>query len=127
MQHLIPLTFLLALPAQAQDPAAELGGGRSLSILYAGHLESPRATRYVDFLKEWFAKVDAIDLHDLNAKTARPHDVVVADLRRRYGDGGSFDSDSGHRANIAEDFSKPVIMIGAVGGELARGGKIDWL
>ena len=82
-------------------------------------------------LRPWFAQVDAIGLGELSTKTAAPYDVVIADWRRRYspegelvGESGSFPSSKGR---LGESFTKPVIMIGAVAGEIQRGSKIDWL
>ena len=128
MKHLlVPLGLAIAAPLAAHAQESVLGDAGKLAVLYAGHPESPRAAAYVGFLREWFARVDQIDLEKLNVAAAQDYDVVVADWKRRYGGKGGYDSDSGHRATIGSDFTKPIVMIGAVGGELARDGKIGWL
>ena len=122
-----PVWWQLARVDDASIFGQSLRPSRKLAVLYAGHPESPRAAAYVGFLREWFARVDQIDLEKLNVAAAQDYDVVVADWKRRYGGKGGYDSDSGHRATIGSDFTKPIVMIGAVGGELARDGKIGWL
>lgn len=123
------LLGLAALPAPAQsDPQAKEWPGRSLAILYAGSPGGFRETSYTTFLHEWFDKVDAIDLRQLSVKAAQPYDVVIADWTSRYGHDGYAEDMSGAGVVLPEDFSKPVIMLSAVGGEITRGrSKIGWL
>ena len=96
-----------------------------LSVLYAGDPQSDRSKHFVEFLTPWFKKVGNISLSDLSQSAAKDYDVVVADWKRRYVD-GSYKRDP-HGLKLPETFSKPVIMLGAVGGEIARQTKIDWL
>ena len=59
MKHLlVPLGLAIAAPLAAQPQESVLGDAGKLSVLYAGHPESPRAAAYVGFLREWFARVD---------------------------------------------------------------------
>ena len=98
-----------------------------LSVLYAGDPTSPRTAAFSELLAEHFITVEAIALHDLTAESARPFDVVVADWKRRHA-GGSYDSDARPGYTLPPGFEKPVVMIGAVGGEIARRRSyIDWL
>lgn len=116
-------TLLLASAAQA--PAGDLGAAGNGSILYAGDLASPRAKAYREFLQAHFRKVDGIELKDLSAKAAAPYDVVVADWRRLYGNGDvQLDVPE---LELGADFTKPIVMIGAVGGSIQHHTKIGWL
>ena len=104
---------------------------QELSVLYAGCPGSDRETDFVRFLREHFARVEATSLPRLTMDAARPFDVVIADWRPRYkyvdGKAKSYDSSLAPGAQLPVDFTRPVVMIGAVGGELARWSKIGWL
>jgi len=57
----------------------------------------------------------------------RKFDVVVADWHRRYLEKG-YDAGRRHDMQLPRDFAKPVVMVGAVAGELVRPwSKINWL
>jgi hypothetical protein len=128
---------LLALSGASQDPAlpskppvAANDAKQPLSVLYAGAPGTEREKSFVALLKEHFAKVETIALGSLSMKTAAPFDVVVADWRERYAyvDGKAkqlpgFSSSFG----LDDGFTRPIVMIGAVGGEIARWSKIGWL
>ena len=125
---MIRLTLLAALatltpPAQQEFP---LGGAAQYKILYAGKPGDVREKRFVALLKTHFAKVDSISLSELNADKAAPYDVIIADWSRRYTKDSGFHG-RGAGANLPQEFSKPIIMIGAVGGEIQRHTKLDWL
>lgn len=123
------LLGLAVLPAPTQsDPQAKEWPGRTLAILYAGSPGGFRETSYTKFLHEWFDKVDAIDLRKLSVEAAKPYDVVIADWTSRYGKDGYVEDMSGADLVLPKEFTKPVIMLSAVGGELTRGrSKIGWL
>jgi len=123
------LLGLAALPASAQNDAPRTEWpGRSLKILYAGSPGGFREKAYTSFLHDWFDKVDAIDLRTLSVKAAEPYDVVIADWTSRCGHDGYVEDMSGAGVVLPQDFTKPVIMLSAVGGELTRGrSKIGWL
>jgi hypothetical protein len=128
---LLLATLAAWLPAQ-EGPAtkpdrAQLGAASELRILYAGKPGDPRETRFVGFLGQWFAKVDSIDLESLTQDAAKGYDVVVADWTRLYVDGKANLSLPKHE--LRDDYSKPTILIGAVGGSITRtcGSKLDWL
>ena len=57
-----------------------------LSILYAGYPGGPREKAWTEFLRQWFAKVESIDLGKLNGRSAADFHVVVADWTSRYKD-----------------------------------------
>lgn len=111
-----------AAPAVASPPQL-----KTLSVLYAGDPESPRTERFTAFLTPWVKQVEAISLKDLDEERAAKFDVVVADWHRRYGEGG-YQGGEGHGLKLGRDFKRPVVMIGAVGGELVRDwSKLNWL
>lgn len=128
------LAISLAAPLAADAPPAseDLGPAREYRILYAGPSGTDREQAFLDFLRGWFARVDAIDLKRLTPDAASDYDVVVADWKRRYSPDGGFASDDGSsfpsaRAGIGPEFTKPIVMIGAVAGEIQHHSKIDWL
>ncbi len=121
------LAALLVAASAAPPQESPLGEAAKCRILYAGKPGDVREQRFVKLLKSHFARVDSIDLSHLSADKAADYDVVVADWSRRYGKSGGFTSGSGPSANLNADFSKPIIMIGAVGGEIQRHTKLDWL
>ena len=117
-----------AVGSSAQDVVDHpLGEHQRTKVLYAGSPDGFREKVYVEFLGEWFAEVGVISLSDLDAKAAEPYDVVIADWRSWYGNDGYSKERVYHRTTLSRDFSKPVVMIGAVGGKLARKSKIGWL
>ena len=106
-------------------------GPGDLAILYAGDPESPRTERFRDFLSASGARVETIALTDLldllDEAAAEPFDVVVADWHRRYVEKG-YDAGTQHAMQLPRGFAKPVVMVGAVAGELVRPwSKINWL
>lgn len=122
------LLLSFAAGAAAAQTREELGEHSRLAILYAGDHGSAREKAFVEFLRPLFAKVDAIDLANLDPKSAAAYDVVIADWKRRYprAEGQGFESAPG---SLTAEFTKPIVMIGAVGGEITRGlrPKLDWL
>lgn len=100
-----------------------------LSILYAGYPGGPREKAWTEFLKRWFSKVESIDLRKLSVRSAADFDVVVADWTSRYENGRYNPGAERHNTSLGKDFTKPIIMIGAVGAELTRRIKLktDWL
>lgn len=122
------LALLVLTPAASPvrpSPQDSLGEAAKFKILYAGKKGDPREKRFAAFLKERFDQVDTMDLEKLTAAAAAPYDVVVADWGRRYGRAG--DLERGPKLQLGSDFSKPIVMIGAVGGEIQRHTKFDWL
>ncbi len=100
-----------------------------LSILYAGYPGGPREKAWIDFLRKWFSKVESIDLRKLSGRSAAAFDVVVADWTSRYKDGSYNSGAPSHNNSLGKDFTKPLIMISAVGAELTRRMRLktDWL
>lgn len=105
------------------------GGRDDLSILYAGYPGGPREKAWVEFLRKWFSKVESIDLKKLDVRSAADFDVVVADWTSRYTNGRYTGGAKKHNTSLGKDFTKPIIMISAVGAELTRRMKLktDWL
>ena len=129
------LTLVLAfgwatLPTQAEEAAAKVDSPpelKGLSVLYAGDPLSPRTAHFSEFLAQWVKKVETISLKDLDAEKAAAFDVVVADWHRRYGEDG-YEGGAPHGMALAMGFKKPVVMLGAVGGEVVRAwSKLNWL
>jgi len=114
--------------AQVQEPPSSK---QNLSVLYAGCQGSERETRFVAFLREHFTNVGTTTLFALTKESACSFDVVVADWVSRYtyegGKAKSYDASSDPNARLSVEFTKPVVMIGAVGGHLADWSKIGWL
>jgi hypothetical protein len=125
MSRFAVLLLLPVLLGSAQDQE-EMGEAAKLKILYAGKPCDVREERFLKLLRSHFLKVDAISLWELSPAKAGGYDVVVADWGRRYKRGG-FSSEEGHRFQLSPDFVKPVVMIGAVGGEIQHHTKLDWL
>lgn len=117
--------FLLAAgPALAQE--GDLGPAKDLAILYAGAPETERAAHYLEFLRRNFRQVDAITLDRLSVPAAAAYDVVIADWKRQYGPGRDVELDF-PKLELDASFTKPLIMIGAVGGSIQHHTKLDWL
>ena len=119
-----------ALPAHAEEAAPAVASPpalKGLSVLYAGDPDSPRTERFTAFLSPWVKRVESISLADLDAEAAAKFDVVVADWHRRYGEGG-YQGGAPHGMKLGRYFKTPVVMVGAVGGELVREwSKLNWL
>lgn len=116
----------IAAIGDAQAPARDhekLAG----SILYAGYPGGEREHAWVEFLGQWFTRVEAIDLRQLDERTARTFDVVVADWKPRYV-GGKYQEDTEkHGKSLPFTYSKPTILIGAIAAEITPRIKLDWL
>lgn len=123
------LAALLAVSAQDAPAAAE--SRLPLSVLYAGDPELERARDWSEFLRENFARTKTILLDDLSDAAAAEFDVVVADWRSRgpakSGNPSDREPQGGDsRAWLPRGFTRPVVAIGAVGGELGRSVKLHW-
>jgi hypothetical protein len=116
--------FALLLPQSAKDREA-LGDARKLKILIATKRGHARETTFGVFLQRYFAKVETISLEQLTDKIAAPFDVVIADWERRYAHGGYQDNKK-PKLRLAPEFSKPLIMVGMVAGEIQRHTKIGY-
>lgn len=119
--------------AQDKEPAAvaapaefELGAERKLAVLYAGVLETPRAQSFVEFLQANFDRVGALDVTKLSMATAAGYDVVVADGNRVY----PMDPQKGlglPKIVLGPDFTRPIVMLSALAGQMQTHTKIGWL
>jgi hypothetical protein len=123
------LTFFSAAAAAfGQAPAREgLGDAKKLKILYAGYPGGSREASYTKFLRSWFDKVEAIDLQKLDTSTAAPFDVVIADWGSQYGNDGYPKELADANVKLGAGFSKPLVVIGAVGGQFSSRSLFDWL
>jgi hypothetical protein len=119
----------LALGSQPGDESAaaiELGAARKTKVLYAGVLDTPRARAFVEFLRQSFEQVGELDVTKLSMQTAAPYDVVIADGRRLY----PMDPEEGldlPQVNLGPEFTRPIVMLTAIGGSVQHHTKIEWL
>src|SRR5688572_13018785 len=102
-----------------------MGENRKLKILIAGKLKSERTGRFGALLQRHFAKVDAINLDQLTEKAAAPYDVIVADWERRNAH-GDYQHDKRPKYSLPRGFTKPIILVGVIAGEIQRQSKITW-
>jgi hypothetical protein len=132
----LSMIAVLTFASAVQDPAlpttphvAENDAKLPLSILYAGCPGTDREKDFVALLTQHFAKVETASLTSISMKTAAPFDVVIADWRERYKyvDGKATEYVGGPAFTLDPSFTKPIVMIGAVGGEIAPWSKIGWL
>jgi hypothetical protein len=108
----------------------------NLKVLYAGNTGSDRAKDFVSFLEKHFAKVGSADFGKFREADAKDYDVVLFDWTSIYprNKEGKIDNSAGNitmppAPNLSPDFTKPTILIGAAGGQVAgtRQLKINWL
>jgi hypothetical protein len=127
----LALVGALQDPTPPAAPSAKAADSKlPLAVLYAGCPGTEREKNFVAFLRSHFARVESIVLGDVSMDTAAAFDVVVADWKERYkyvdgvakGYAGGISSWS-----LPQRFTKPVVMVGAVGGEIVPWSKIGWL
>jgi hypothetical protein len=132
----LPWIVLLTLAGPVQDPALPIkpqdaaGDAKlPLAVLYAGFPGTEREKDFVALLKQHFDKVESTNLGSISMKSAAPFDVVIADWKERsqHVDGKATNYLPGSAFRLDEGFTKPIVMIGAVGGEIAPWSKIGWL
>jgi hypothetical protein len=130
--------FAVAAALALLAPVADAAEKADLKILYAGNVDSPRAKDFTSFLEEHFARVTPVDLGKFRESDAQGHDVVLFDWTSIYPRHKDGRINSGKQAesismpptpHLSQDFDRPAILIGAAGGQVARGPllKIDWL
>jgi hypothetical protein len=107
----------------------ELGDLVNLRILYAGEPGSAREKAFLEFLAPLFSNVDAIHVAKLDQRTAEPYDVIVADWKGVYTGGYYVDGVDTMPARLSLDFDRPLVMVGAMAGEMTMDlrPKIQWL
>lgn len=104
----------------------DVGEFADLSVLYAGYLDTPRERSFVSLLKSAFARVEVAELEKLDSASAAEFDVVVADWSERFKD-GRFVGPQGFENRLGRKFTKPIVMVGAIGGRLPEGTKFNHL
>jgi hypothetical protein len=128
----------LALAAVlAFAPAARAGEPIDLKVLYAGNPGSDREADFKAFLAEHFTGVGMTDYRRFRESDAKGYDVVIFDWTSIYArdaqgkikEGPEMKIISPPPPKIAETYSRPTIMIGAMAGEatVPLKLKIDWL
>jgi hypothetical protein len=120
------------------DPAARATEKSNLRVLYAGHVDSPRAGDFTSFLAKHFAKVTVVDFGKFQEGDAKEHDVVIFDWtsiyprdkegkisRDKEGPGVSMPP----APRLSQSFDRATILVGAAGGQVAGTLqlKIGWL
>jgi hypothetical protein len=111
---------LLAFPALA--PAAHGAGLSQLKILYIGDASSQRAREYRGFLELNVGEVQVANRADFRPEQAEPFDVVLLDWPQSA-------AAREERTQIPplgerEGWSKPTVLLGSAGLNLAVGWKI---
>lgn len=104
----------------------ERDGRLALSVLFAGEVDQPRSSDWMEFLTEHFTMVDSIDVSRLSMETAADADVVIIDGRFALEENRIY---LPKVPPLNRDFTKPVIMVGAAAGAtLTRMDlKLDWM
>jgi hypothetical protein len=119
----------LATPARAGEPI-------DLKVLYAGNPGSDREKDFKTFLEDHFAKVGTTDYEKFTEGEAKSYDVVIFDWTSIYprDEHGKIPQQlselkSPTPPQLAPEFGRPAILIGAAGGSMAGPLKlkIDWL
>ncbi|MGO8704787.1 MAG: hypothetical protein ACLQVA_13315 [Candidatus Brocadiia bacterium] len=89
----------------------------SLSILYEGQPESPRAKDFAQFLREHFTKVEVTDVAKFTPAQTSAYDVVIFDA-----DAGSTNPYDTHsefgklaKLQLPANYSKPTVLQGLFG------------
>lgn len=98
-------------PGQAV-PAAKI----EARILYAGDVGTARQKEFVEFLRTYFTQVDTTDIAILQARDAEKCDVLLLDAEARKTGTSALDVP---RLVLPQDFSKPTVTIGVMGGLFA--------
>jgi hypothetical protein len=125
---LLAAVLPFAPPAAAEEIEVHpLGEQRKLKVLYAGVEGTPRYDAFAAFLRAHFDGFAAIDVAKLDEGAAAPFDVVVADGKRLYPMDPKSPSIDQASCGIGATFSKPIVMIGAMGGDVQHHTKLDWL
>lgn len=124
MLRLAVLLALLAvsLPPQSGKDKDAIAETKKLKVLIAGKAGTDRVVKFGQLLSRYFGKVDAISLEQLTPEAASKYDVVVADWERRYAHGGY--QDKKPRFKLSENFTKPIIFVGVIAGEVQKQSKI---
>jgi hypothetical protein len=124
------LTAGLTAP-QDVEPDAVADDRLPLAVLYAGDTQHERAQHWLAFLREHFTRVGSVFLNDLSHEAAASYDVVLIDWRPRLLAKGANPAErepqgSSLRAWLPVGFTRPVVAIGATGGELGPQHKFEW-
>lgn len=135
MRYAVLATTLAALMMASQAVAAD-EKNIDVKVLYAGKPGDARTKAYVAFLQQHFVRVGETDYEKFKPDEAKGFDVVIFDwpsIYPRDKDGKIVPKfshlNSPKSPKLPEDFDRPAVLVGAVGGYL--GGqlklKIDWL
>ena len=104
----------------------QVGEFHKLSVLYAGFPGTPRERSFVKLLGSAFARVETIELEKLNSTSAESFDVIVADWSERFEE-GRFVGPQGFENRLGREFTRPIVMVGAIGGRLPEQTKFNHL
>lgn len=121
----VPLLFATAKVGEVETE--ELGEHRALRVLYAGVEGTPRFEAFAAFLRAHFDGAATIDVTKLGAEAMEAADVVVIDGRRLYPMDPERPSLDLPAADVSSDCTKPIVVIGAMGGRVQHHTKLDWL
>ena len=88
----------------------------NLSVFYAGHPGSAREADFLQFLSAHFRQVESGDLAKFDGSQAAKSEVVLMDY-----DGEATDvMEHGPRPKLPDNYSRPTITIGVIGGMIAN-------
>jgi hypothetical protein len=108
----------LSLPAVAQDQSLN----PPLHVAFVGDLKSPRGADFVAFLKEQFARVDAIERSACKPDQLRTADVVVLDWPQDEGVMAKFNKKEPRKDLLGPlaRWDRPTVLLGSAGLNLAN-------
>ena len=112
---LLGVALLSFLPGQSQPQTAPQPKIQA-RILYAGNVGTARQKEFVDFLKTYFTQVSTADITKFQARDADACDVLLIDAQAKEGGTSALDVPS---LTLPDNFSKPTITIGVMGGLFA--------
>ena len=111
--HVPGVVLALSLAAAAQDRSLN----PPLHVAFVGELQSPRAVDFVKFLREQFARVDAIERATCTPEQLRHADVVVLDWPQEDGVTAKFHDKEPCKNPLGEiaRWDRPTVLIGSAG------------
>jgi hypothetical protein len=134
VRHALIGAFLLC----SLSVSVPAGGKYNLQVLYIGDPGTPRAIEFMQFLEEHFTRAQAVSRESFNPGRAAGWDVVLLEWPQGK-TGITFDAASGAPPNLEqlmekrlgpcllglrESWSKPTVLLGSAGLNLAMAWKI---
>jgi len=126
--HLFFALAALALPTAAQVAADAAPAVQDLRVLYAGDPDDARTEDFEQFLAKHFKAVGTTSYSTFTPAAMSGYDVVIFDWGKIF-DREQSRLHSPKRPELPDDFSRPMVLIGAPGIRIAEslGARLDWL